>query len=49
MSRLGSAIRLMFCMPPVWIATAELVWVGWLNGREPLVDIALYAIQRLFQ
>lgn len=47
MNRLSSAIRLMFCLPPMWIALTALVLVLAYNG-EPFVDIALYAFQRLF-
>jgi hypothetical protein len=39
----------MFYLPAVWIALAVMAWVVWVNGREPLVDIGLYAAQRLFQ
>ncbi len=49
MNRLGSAIRLMLYLPPVWIALTVTGWVVVVNGWEPFVDIALYAIQRLCQ
>ena len=49
MNRMGSAIRLMFCLPPVWVTLVVTGWVVVVNGWEPFVDIALYAAQRLFQ
>ena len=49
MSRLGLAIRLMFCIPAVWFAMAVTAWAVWVSSREPLVDIALYAVERLAQ
>jgi hypothetical protein len=48
MNRLGSAIRLVFCLPPVWIALVAVAAAVVFNGWEPFVDIVLYAIQRLF-
>jgi len=48
MNRLGSAVRLMLYLPPLWIALAAMGVVLAINGGEPLADIALYAIQRLF-
>jgi hypothetical protein len=47
MNRLGVAIRLVFCIPAVWFAMAVTVWAVLISGREPLVDIALYAVERL--
>ncbi|MFQ6100489.1 MAG: hypothetical protein ACE5OS_04560 [Anaerolineae bacterium] len=49
MKSLGPAIRLMLCLPPVWIALVTAGIVVAVNGWEPCVDIALYAVQRLFQ
>ncbi len=48
MNRIGSAIRLVFFLPPVWIALVTGGVVIAVNGWEPFVDIALYAVQRLF-
>lgn len=48
-SRLGIAIRLLFCIPAMWFAMAVLGWAAWLSSREALVDIALYAVERLAQ
>jgi len=47
MSRLGIAIRLLFCLPALWLAMLVTGWALWISGREPLVDIALYAVERL--
>jgi hypothetical protein len=47
MSRLGAAIRLLFFIPAVWFAMAVVAWALWVSGREPLMDITLYAIERL--
>lgn len=47
MSRLGMAIRLMFCIPAVWFAMAVMAWAALVSSKEPLVDIALYAAERL--
>ena len=47
MSRLWIAIRLLFCIPAMWFAIAVVGWAIWISGREPLVDIALYAVERL--
>ena len=49
MNRVGSAIRLVFFLPPVWIALAVTAWAAAVNGWEPFVDIALYAASRLLQ
>jgi len=48
MGRLGVAIRLMLCIPPVWIAAVVLVWAAWVNSQAAIVDIALFAVERLF-
>jgi hypothetical protein len=48
MGRLGTAMRLMLCIPPVWIATLVLVWAAWINSQDAIVDIALFAVERLF-
>ena len=49
MKRTGSAIGLMLCLPQVWLvlvgAMAAIMGSHW----EPLVDIVLYAVQRLSQ
>ncbi len=47
MSRLWIAIRLLFCLPALWFAMMVMGWALWIGGREPLVDIALYAVERL--
>ena len=47
MSRLWLAIRLLFCIPAMWFAVMVVGWAIWISGREPLVDIALYAVERL--
>jgi len=48
MGRLGSAIRMVFFIPPVWIALAVMVAAILINGWEPGIDIARYAAMRLF-
>jgi hypothetical protein len=48
MGRFGTAIRLMLCIPPVWIAALVLVWAAWINSQDAIVDIALFAVERLF-
>lgn len=48
MSRLWLAIRLVLCLPAVWFAIVVMGWAILVNGREPFVDIALYAVERLF-
>lgn len=47
MNRLWLAIRLVLCLPAVWLAIAVVGWAIWVNSREPLIDIALYAVERL--
>ncbi len=47
MSRFGTAIRLMLYIPAVWFAMAVTAWAVLVSSREPLVDIALYAVERL--
>lgn len=47
MSRLGMAIRLMFCIPAVWFAIAVMAWAILISSKDPMVDIALYAVERL--
>jgi hypothetical protein len=48
MGRFGVAIRLMLCIPPVWIAAVVLVWAAWINSQDAILDIALFAVERLF-
>ena len=48
MSCIVSAIRLMFSLPPVWITLVVTGVAVAVNGWEPFVDIALYAVERLF-
>jgi hypothetical protein len=47
MDRIRLAIRLMFFLPPVWIALAAIMLAIVANGWEPGVDIAQYAATRL--
>ncbi len=47
MGRLGIAIRLLFCLPAMWLTMAVVGWAILVSGREPIVDIALYAVERL--
>ncbi len=47
MSRLWIAIRLLFCIPAMWFAVVVVGWFILISGREPIVDIALYAVERL--
>ena len=49
MNRLMSAIRLVFYLPPVWIGLVAIGLAIAANGRQPLVDIVLYALWRLCQ
>jgi hypothetical protein len=48
MNRLGSAFRLMFYLPALWVALGVIALAVAVNGSEPFADIARYAIQRLF-
>ena len=48
MSRIKLAIRLMLFLPPVWIALMVMALAIVTNGWEPGVDIANYAVTRLF-
>ena len=48
MRRLGSAIRLMLCLPPVWFALVALGLAFAYNGWDPVYDILLFAFYRLF-
>ncbi len=48
MSRIGLAIRLMLFLPPVWITLAVIALAIVVNGWEAGVDIAHYAVRRLF-
>ncbi len=48
MSRIKLAIRLMLFLPPVWITLAVIAVALVTNGWEPGVDIANYAVTRLF-
>jgi hypothetical protein len=45
MNRLGTAIRLIFCLPAMWIMLAVIAMVIAANS-EPFVDILLYAVER---
>jgi hypothetical protein len=47
MKTLGSAIKLLLCLPPVWLAILAIGTAFAFNGWEPFVDIAAYAVQRL--
>jgi hypothetical protein len=49
MTRVGSAIRLMLFLPPVWIATVVTGWAVVVNGWEPFVDIVVCAASRMLQ
>ena len=49
MDRLGSTVRLMLRLPQVWIAIAATGAAVLANGWEPFVDIAVYAMWRLFR
>jgi hypothetical protein len=48
MKTIRLTIRLMICLPQVWIALVVIGAAIVVNGQEPFVDIATYAIQRLF-
>jgi hypothetical protein len=48
MNKLGSAIKLMFRLPPVWGAALALAAAAAFANWEPFVDIAAYAARRLF-
>jgi hypothetical protein len=48
MKSLGSAIKMLLCLPPVWLAILAAGAAFAFNGWEPFVDIAAYAVQRLF-
>jgi hypothetical protein len=48
MRRLGTAVRLVFYLPALWVVLAVLMFVAAANNSGPLADIMLYAIQRLF-
>jgi hypothetical protein len=48
MKTIGLIIRLMIRLPQVWIALVAIGAAIVVNGQEPFVDIATYAIQRLF-
>ena len=47
MNRLGMAIRLVFYIPAVWFAMAVVAWAVLVSSKDPMVDIALYAVERL--
>ena len=47
MSRLWIAIRLLICLPAMWLTMAVVGWAVLVSSREPIVDIALYAVERL--
>jgi hypothetical protein len=48
MRRIGTAIRLIFYLPALWVVLAALTFVVAVNSSEPFADILRYAIQRLF-
>ena len=48
MRRLGTAIRLVFYLPALWVLVAVTAFVVAVNSSEPLADIMVFAIQRLF-
>jgi hypothetical protein len=48
MRRIGTAIRLVFYLPALWVVLAALTLVVAVNSSEPFADILRYAIQRLF-
>ncbi|MFN2271017.1 MAG: hypothetical protein ACK2US_09290 [Anaerolineae bacterium] len=48
MRRLGTAIRLVFYLPALWVLLAVTAFVVAVNSSEPLADIMVFAIQRLF-
>jgi hypothetical protein len=48
MRRLGTAIRLVFYLPALWILLAVIAFVVAVNSSGPLADILVFAIQRLF-
>jgi len=48
MNRLRSAVRLVFYLPPLWIALGAITLALAVNGSDPLADIARFAVQRLF-
>lgn len=48
MKRLGSAVRLTLCLPPVWLAMITLVLVFAYNGWDPVYDVLIFAVQRFF-
>ncbi|MBN1976396.1 MAG: hypothetical protein JW918_03245 [Anaerolineae bacterium] len=48
MRRIGTAIRLVFYLPALWILLAVITLVIAVNSSEPLADILVFAIQRLF-
>jgi hypothetical protein len=49
MNRMGSVIRLMLCLPQMWIALVATGVAIVANNWETLVDIAIYALWRLLQ
>ena len=48
MNQIGSIARLMLRLPQVWIALVVTAAAIVINGHETFVDIAMYAIRRLF-
>jgi len=48
MRRIGTAVRLVFYLPALWVTLAVLAFVVAANSSEPFADILRYAIQRLF-
>lgn len=49
MKRMGSTISLMLCLPQAWLALAGAVVAIVGSHWEPLMDIVIYAVQRLSQ
>jgi len=48
MERLGSALKLVFYLPALWITLAALALIVAVNGSDPVADILRYAVERLF-
>jgi hypothetical protein len=48
MNRFGTAFRVIFHLPVVWIALVVVALTIAINNSAPFADIVRYAIQRLF-
>jgi hypothetical protein len=48
MNRFSTAIRTLFLLPPVWVTLVVVGAAFATSGWAPFVDIARYAIERLF-